>query len=156
MPTGAVHVLNAADFGAATAEARVPVLVDFHAPWCAPCRALGPRLDAAARRWTGRVRFGKLDVDAHPEVAAAFGVTALPTLMLFQGGRPVDGLLGPASAADLDALIARYAPPLTAPSAAPAVPKARPRSAPGLALAAAAVLVGALCAALALGLVLVG
>ena len=74
--------------------ARTPVLVDFWAPWCAPCRMLGPVIEELAETYAGRVSVAKLNVDEHPDVAARYGIQSIPTLLLFQGGQPVARQIG--------------------------------------------------------------
>ena len=75
-------------------ESDVPVLVDFTAAWCAPCRAIAPSVDAVAEAYAGRVKVGKLDVDAHPIIAERYGVRSMPTLLLFKGGQVVGQIVG--------------------------------------------------------------
>jgi thioredoxin 1 len=70
------------------------VLVDFWAPWCAPCRIVSPLVDRLAERYAGRVRFAKLNVDEAPRTAAAYGIASIPTIALFRDGKPVKGVVG--------------------------------------------------------------
>ncbi len=86
--------VTTADFEKEVLQSDVPVLVDFWAPWCPPCRALGPTLDAVADEYQGKARVVKVDVDDEPEVAARYQVSSIPVLMLFKGGERVGQLLG--------------------------------------------------------------
>ena len=75
-------------------EAEGPVLVDFWAEWCPPCRMIAPSIDALATAYSGRVKVGKLNVDENPEVAAAFGIRSIPTLLVLKGGKVVEQQVG--------------------------------------------------------------
>ncbi len=83
-----------ASFQAEVLDSSVPVLVDFWAEWCGPCRALGPKLEEIAGELSGKVRILKLNVDENPDAPAKFGVRGIPTMILFKGGKEVDQIVG--------------------------------------------------------------
>ena len=72
----------------------MPVLVDFWAAWCAPCRAMAPHVEALAEAYDGKVRFGKLDADAHQDTVARLDVRSLPTFLIFKEGKVVGQIVG--------------------------------------------------------------
>lgn len=86
--------LSETDFDTRLREAKGPVLVDFYAPWCGPCRLLTPWLEELATEFAGRITVAKVNVDEAPELAVRYGIAGVPTLMLFDGGRPVDRVVG--------------------------------------------------------------
>jgi thioredoxin len=89
-----VRVLTDASWEEDVLKAEGPVLVDFWAPWCAPCRMIGPSIEAVGAQFAGRARVGKLNVDDNPATAARYGIRAIPALLVFKGGVVVEQRVG--------------------------------------------------------------
>ena len=86
--------VTSANFATEVLQSPLPVLVDFWAAWCGPCRAVAPTVEALASEYAGKLKVVKLDVDEAGDVAGQFGVQSIPTLILFKGGQPVERLVG--------------------------------------------------------------
>ena len=83
-----------ATFDTDVLKAEVPVLVDFWAEWCGPCRMMGPTVEQVAKDYAGKVKVGKLDVDSNQQTASRYGIRGIPTLLLFKGGQIVEQKVG--------------------------------------------------------------
>jgi thioredoxin 1 len=90
-----------ASFQADVLSSDVPVVVDFWAEWCGPCRMIAPHLEAIATEMGGKVKIAKINVDENPEVAGQVGIRSIPTLMVFKGGKHVNTKVGAGSKGDL-------------------------------------------------------
>jgi thioredoxin 1 len=98
-----------ANFEAEVLLSKVPVLVDFWASWCSPCKLIAPILEDLTTLYEGRIKIGKVDVDANPLTPGTLGIMSIPTLIVFQGGTAADRIVGyqplPALRARLDAIL---------------------------------------------------
>ncbi len=93
------------DFDQEVLKADLPVLVDFWAEWCAPCKTIGPMLEELAEEYDGRVKFVKLDTEENFDIPGRYGIRGLPTLLVFKGGQKVDQILGARPKAEMKRLL---------------------------------------------------
>lgn len=104
MSANAVHV-SQADFEKVVLQSEVPVLVDFWAVWCGPCKAIAPLVDEIAGAYEGRLLACKVDVDSSPQIAMNYGIRSIPTLLLFKGGKVIGQRVGALSRDKLTAFV---------------------------------------------------
>jgi thioredoxin 1 len=107
MSSDKVFVLSDANFDREVLQSDLPVLVDFWATWCSPCKAIAPLVDAMADEYAGKIKVGKVNVDENPATPGKYGVRGIPTLILFKGGVIVDQIVGAIPRSQLEALIAK-------------------------------------------------
>lgn len=104
-----VQAFSDANFDRDVLQSDVPVLVDFWATWCAPCKAIAPLLDTVADEYAGKIKVGKVNVDDNTVTPTKYGVRGIPTIILFKNGVVVDQVVGAVPKSQLDALIAKAA-----------------------------------------------
>lgn len=97
-----------ASFKQEVLESEVPVLVDFWAPWCGPCRMVAPIVDEIATQYDGQVKVVKVNTDENPSVASQYGIRSIPTLMIFKGGQRVDMVVGAVPKTTLSSTLEKY------------------------------------------------
>ena len=107
MASDAVLTLTDANFDRDVLQSDLPVLVDFWATWCGPCKAIAPLIDSVAADYAGKVKVGKVNVDDNQATPGKYGVRGIPTLILFKGGKVIDQVVGAVPKSQLDALIAK-------------------------------------------------
>jgi thioredoxin 1 len=107
MASEKVMAFTDANFEQEVLQSDLPVLVDFWATWCAPCKAIAPLIDIVADEYAGKVKVGKVNVDESQATPAKFNVRGIPTLILFKGGAIVDQIVGQVPKSQLDALLAK-------------------------------------------------
>jgi thioredoxin 2 len=107
-PSAPIEV-SGAFFDAMVSAASVPVVVDFWAPWCGPCRAMAPEFERVAQHLAGEALVVKVNTDAEPELGQRFGIRSIPTIAVFRDGREVTRAAGARPAADIERLVASVA-----------------------------------------------
>lgn len=100
-----VHTFTDDNFEKEVLQSEIPVLVDFWATWCAPCKAIAPLIDTVASEYEGRVKVGKVNVDDNPATPGKYGVRGIPTVILIKDGKVLDQVVGAIPKAQLEALI---------------------------------------------------
>ena len=105
-PAEPVEAADAASFDVMLQQSPVPIVVDFWAPWCGPCRMMAPHFEKAARNLAGRALAVKVDTDAVPELGERFRILSIPTLTVFRNGREVSRVSGVRSSGDIESLVA--------------------------------------------------
>ena len=103
-----VQTFTDTNFDDSVLKSGAPVLVDFWAEWCGPCKRLGPTVDALASEYAGKVTVGKLNVDENPNVSFKFQIRGIPALLLFKGGQVVESVVGLAQKDDLKKVIDKH------------------------------------------------
>jgi thioredoxin 1 len=102
-----VSAFTDANFDRDVLQSDIPVLVDFWATWCAPCKAIAPLIDTIADEYVGKIKVGKVNVDENQATPGKYGVRGIPTIILFKGGVVLEQLVGAVPKSQLDALIAK-------------------------------------------------
>jgi len=107
MASEKVMAFTDANFDQEVLQSGIPVLVDFWATWCAPCKAIAPLVDTVADEYAGKIKVGKVNVDENQATPGKFGVRGIPTLILFKDGVVLDQIVGAVPKSQLDALLAK-------------------------------------------------
>jgi thioredoxin 1 len=108
MASSNVIAISSSNFDQEVAQSQTPVLVDFWAEWCGPCKMIAPLLDEIAEEKLGKIKVGKVNVDENQELATKFGIRAIPTLLLFKGGQIKEQMVGMVGKKDLEKKIAPH------------------------------------------------
>ena len=101
------HEFTDANFDAEVIKSKMPVIIDFWAEWCGPCRMLGPTVEELAKEYAGKVKVGKVNVDENQATPGKYSVRGIPTIILFKGGVVLDQVVGAVPKSQIEALIAK-------------------------------------------------
>ena len=105
MASAGIVELNDAIFDSEVLKSESPVLVDFWAPWCGPCRILAPVVEEIANSYTGRIKVGKLNVDDNQETTMQYSIRSIPTLIIFKNGKALDQIIGAVPKSEIEKMV---------------------------------------------------
>lgn len=103
-----IKLVTTANFEAEVLKSETPVLVDFWAGWCMPCKMVAPIIEQLADQYVGKLKVAKLDVDESPEIASKYGIMSIPSVFLFKGGVKIDQMVGARPKAQFDEMLKKY------------------------------------------------
>ncbi len=105
MASEAIIEINDSNFESEVVNSDVPVLIDFWAPWCGPCKAVAPMVEEISSSYEGRIKVGKLNVDENQSTTMKFGIRSIPTLIMFKGGEAVDQIIGAVPKGEIERVV---------------------------------------------------
>jgi thioredoxin 1 len=107
MAANGIIELSDTNFDAEVIKSDVPVLVDFWAPWCGPCRAIAPAVEEISSTYQGKIKVGKLNVDENQQTTMKFGIRSIPTLIVFKGGKAVEQIIGAVPKGEIERVVGK-------------------------------------------------
>ncbi len=105
MASDAIIEISDSNFESEVVNSDVPVLVDFWAPWCGPCRAIAPLVEEISSSYAGKIKVGKMNVDENQSTTMKFGIRSIPTLIMFKGGEAVDQIIGAVPKGEIERVV---------------------------------------------------